>query len=242
MLRNDTTVNFYIKDNNVGDQRCSPLQYFDIPAIESHFDDFKLYSPNTNIIIGGGMLLKRTSDTKILDYFTAIKIGWGVGHKTKESYALEPFVKQFDLLGVRDYGIGLRYVPCVSCMSRLFDIEYTIVRDVVYYENSRSCRLSRKPLMGNTNSFENVIEFLASAETIVSSSYHGVYWGKLLGRKVIAIPFNYKFNHFKYKIPLETELSVTPSKIQHAPRFIGFLEECRILNIEFAQHVTRLLN
>ena len=83
---------------------------------------------------------------------------------------------------------------------------------------------------------------LATAETVVSSSYHGVYWAMLLGKKVIALPFNAKFYGFRYDMPMETVKDLDLHKIKSAPKFDGFLEECRELNREFAGDVGELLH
>ena len=46
---------------------------------------------------------------------------------------------------------------------------------------------------------EKVLDFLGSGETVLTSSYHGVYWATLLGRKVLAFPFSSKFYTLKHK-------------------------------------------
>ena len=251
MLMHDATiVNLNIQDtDNTGDLECLVTKHFPIKAKTGNLMDFQQFPTNADVIIGGGMLLKRINQYNILDHFAGIKIGWGLGHKTKESYADLPFIKQFDLLGVRDYGIGLEYVPCPSCMSTEFDNAPGPTQSCVYYQNIayplfptnplNKCMAS--PLLGNNRPLPEVIKYLASGETIISSSYHGVYWGMLLGRKVIAIPFNHKFDRFKYPVPLEKIDFITSSKIAKAPSFGGYLEECREINIKFAEKVKERL-
>ena len=46
---------------------------------------------------------------------------------------------------------------------------------------------------------ETILDFLGSGETILTSSFHGAYWGTLLGRKVLAFPFSSKFFTLKHR-------------------------------------------
>lgn len=241
-------INFHISNtDNAGDLQSALSKYFDIDnMITANLMDFSNYNAGSDVIFGGGMLLKRIRENKILDYFSGIKVGWGIGDKRK-IYEYD-YASKFDILGTRDYGVGIEYVPCPSCLSPLFDNIKEPTREVVYYQNATHGKLSDKPSLGdnlllsNNARFHDIIDYLSSGETIVSSSYHGVYWGMLMGRKVIAIPFNYKFHRFKYPVPLESLDSITNAKIRAAPSYSAYLEECRSLNIEFSRKVSDILN
>ena len=246
-------INFHIRDQqNVGDAECAASKHFPYPlfhrAETANLMDFAGYSADSDIVLGGGMLLKKVRQNKILDHFTGKKIGWGIGNsqvkKARYNYSGEAFIKGFDLLGVRDYGIGLRYVPCPSCMSPLFDKDYPVLNTCVFYQNTLSAPIKGcSPMIGNDRmNFAQVIAFLASADTVVSSSYHGVYWAMLLGKKVIALPFNAKFYGFKYDVQMATVKDLDLSKIKAAPKYDGYLEECRELNRKFAGEVWELLH
>ena len=50
-----------------------------------------------------------------------------------------------------------------------------------------------------TGSLKDALSFIASGETVVSNSYHGVYWAMLMGRKVLCLPFSNKFS--RYRLP-----------------------------------------
>jgi len=40
---------------------------------------------------------------------------------------------------------------------------------------------------------DEVIAYIASGATVVTSSYHSMYWGFLLGRNFVSVPFGSKF-------------------------------------------------
>jgi len=87
---------------------------------------------------------------------------------------------------------------------------------------------------------ERVLAFLASGETVITNSYHGSYWAKLLGRKVVMIPFSDKFLHFRYPVPVATRenyLELIP-KAQVYPEALGV---CRQRNVEFAEKVSEVI-
>ncbi len=161
----------------------------------------------------------------LLDQFTKTNkcIAWGIGHnfhngETKIDY--KNYLSNFRLIGVRDFGFH-QHVPCASCMSNVFDKKYEITNETVIYEHHEHPINMDFPKMTNLGiNLEEKIKFLGSAETIITSSYHGAYWGMLLNRKVkVEIPFSSKFYGFKN----------------------NNLEECRKLNIKFYGDVISLL-
>ena len=87
---------------------------------------------------------------------------------------------------------------------------------------------------------QSVIDFIAKGETVVTSSYHGVYWAQLLGRKVVCIPYNRKFSTFQY-IPVTASENSWKSMIKRAHRTESLLEEYRDINIRFAKQVAELM-
>ena len=85
-----------------------------------------------------------------------------------------------------------------------------------------------------------VLEFLASGSVILTSSYHGVYWGTLLNRRVIAFPFSSKFSYFKHGVPLVTA-DDWKQQLKVARNYSNALIECRQANESFARDVVALL-
>lgn len=107
------------------------------------------------------------------------------------------------------------WVPCASCMSPLFD-EFSsspIRQRVGVYEHLREPLtphiggpgrfLSRffgpySYLSNRGTDFRKKLAFLAQSEFIITNSYHGVYWGTLLKRKVVCVPFKNGLFSFKH--------------------------------------------
>jgi exopolysaccharide biosynthesis predicted pyruvyltransferase EpsI len=85
-------------------------------------------------------------------------------------------------------------------------------------------------------SVEAVAAFLGSAETVVTSSYHGAYWASLLGRRVVGIPTSSKFYGLKHAIPLCT-IEDWPRFEKLARSYPEALDDCRSANIAFAEKV-----
>ena len=87
--------------------------------------------------------------------------------------------------------------------------------------------------------FDKVIEFLGSANTVVTDSYHGAYWAQLLGKNVQVASWSVKFNHMKYQ-PYFID-SINDKYIKKKNAIDGFLQECRDLNNNFYQKFINLL-
>lgn len=222
--------------NNIGDEVCSPSSYFDWIPKGEHIKQSTTIA--RNVIYGGGAIsagVMEVSQGRLKDSQGFL---WGVGATKRTTSHIDPIHPKYPeniiLKGVRDFNLisekGFEFVPCVSCMSPLFDKSYTIDKEIVYYGHN-----TVSPMQGMNNNepdFEKVIAYLASGETVVSSSYHGVYWALLLGRKVICIPFGTKFYGFKHKPGYYD---------QPARSYSGLLEEYRSINLEYAKKVKNLL-
>jgi hypothetical protein len=63
-----------------------------------------------------------------------------------------------------------------------------------------------------------------------------MYWGLLMGRKVLVIPTTTKFLDFKYPVPI-TQFASFKDDLSKAVKFDGLLEECRSINQDFAKKV-----
>ena len=125
-------------------------------------------------------------------------LSFKIGHLGQDAGQNEnccPYLDGVDLVGIRDYDVGLPWVPCASCMHPEFDRPRSPKHEVVVFSHKKF-RLNIKGLPTFTNKevdFRAVLDFLGSGETILTSSFHGAYWGTLLGRKVLAFPFSSKF-------------------------------------------------
>jgi len=245
-----------IDPTNIGDLNSAPAQHvaflrdaqrMDICEINQHnFGQLK----EAVIILGGGGLIGQSyfeaGICAVLQARPKRRICWGAGHNDHEHHAIElpVYLDSFDLVGVRDYGKRHEWVPDASCLHPLFDQRFSIKHDAVLYEHPRFGKTTLRglPRMDNRErSFSRVIEFLGSGEVIVTSSYHGAYWGTLLNRKVILInAFSSKFYGFKHQPPLASEAS-WKSKLAEARNFPEALAECRGANLRFAEKVRALL-
>ena len=238
--------------SNVGDFHCAPVDYFPFESeIERvHLKHLRRRHYKYPIILGGGGLLffeKKKRLSKIVARKKTKMIAWGIGHNTHGdtsiSYQGHQYLKDFDLCGVRDYDAGLRWVPCPSAMSILFDQKYTIKHDVGIFSHQKfpiEQSDSAFPTLTNSTSFVQVINFIASVETLVTSSYHGAYWATLLGRKVVTIPFSSKFYGLKHK-PLFAEQNTWNQRLHQTQSYPHALEECRSANMSFFYDVTKTL-
>ena len=243
--------------NNSGDYASNPFNYFEVPFeverinLKEFFSmplkELDIFKNETLIFGGGGMLIFG----KWLTYLAKIKgkgkyITWGIGHNRHHQSQIEHYpryLETFDLNGIRDYCTKYRWVPCASCMSPLFEQPDTPQYDIVVYEHKDfPLNLSQFPRLDNAGkSFEEKVEFLATGATIITNSYHGAYWGMLMGRKVLVLePFSSKFMGLHPDITL-AERNEWPQALQQLKTFPDYLAYCREANRNFHRLVVEIL-
>lgn len=243
--------------SNVGDDNCSPIQFFDFKPFESEKIGFSSYrddyrsgatvkDPDDVFIIGGGLF-----DLKHFKYFShAGKIVfWGGGirdirkHKTFFTKKRKPLPNPGkSLYGVRDFGHADIWVPCVSCMSPLFDKPAPVENEYVVFEHHRSAIDLPFPKKVNTGiGFDEAVAFLASAENVITNSYHGAYWSLLLGKKVFLVnEINDKTRTFKWPPAYGSgDEWRNPRNAMSYPEALG---EAREANIRFKDRVFDFLD
>jgi len=244
--------------NNIGDYWCNPSRYFDFGEIQSgELLHNRFPIKDQSILIGGGGLIhKKFSDhiQRLLDKGPATSIIWGIGHnfsKKHESKSLQPYYPKWldrvSLVGIRDWidGHYNSYLPCVSCMHPAFDKTYKVTNDIVYYTHAFKSKYQYKQgdawMKNDEKDFDKVIEFLGSANTIVTDSYHGAYWGQLLGKDIRVLSWSVKFDHMKY--PPSYLSHITKWK-ESSPSYASkdFLNESRNLNKQFYNKVLKLIS
>lgn len=243
---------FHCKANNVGDRMCGPGQYL-WPELNQ---DFPLGFPAesvTRAIVGGGQIFSelRASVEHILEFNPKAKvIAWGVGLPPagRRDQLVREITQSFAAIGTRnyDYKDQFTFVPCASCLSPLFDQVIPPRHEIVAYLHRRKGEpveiSANVPTMTNAlRPPKEVIDFIASGEIVVTSSYHGVYWAQLLGRRVICIPYNNKFETFQHR-PTMAEFDDWEGKLSLASRAPPMLEEYRKLNYAFAKHAMEIWN
>lgn len=195
--------------NNLGDRWCSPFDHVaGLSTTGLALDLAEATPPCDAVIYGGGKImgsLARTLGPN--DLAARVRVAWGVS--TIQSFPISPkywqAFRKMSLVGSRDWGDRrFPFAPCASCASPAFDMQIEETDDVVaYLHHWRAPEMGivvpeGMPMMDNTcPSFEDAIRFIGRGRTVVSNSYHGVYWALLLGKKVLCIPFSRKFQKFR---------------------------------------------
>lgn len=185
--------------DNVGDLSSCPASYLEFPKHEV-VDPFDFLGHSDLTIIGGGGLMGEFFDPQmqtIVDSSDKVVL-WGVGCHYSDGFRLAKWADKADMIGIRDETCGYDVVPCASCLSpKLDNVKEADKERIYYYHNHRNWRPKGNPIMGNHDSnLDDTLDFLASGKEVVTNSYHGVYWSKLMKRKSILVEnWNTKFNH-----------------------------------------------
>ncbi len=178
---------------------------------------------------------------------TAPRFIWGAGHNGPPE---TEFIKirwprafgKFRLIGLRDFDPASKFhwVPCASCMHPAFDKTYEIKNDIIWFEHKKQLikDFGTDPIPRFINSGDNMeqtIELLGSANTILTNSYHGAYWGTLLKKKVIVVggAWSSKFKFMKYQPVLLGKKEHWKDVIETTPIYENALEDCRRANKEY---------
>lgn len=247
----------YDDPGNIGDHVCCPLDYADLPGTRVDLRQPVAAPEGAALIFGGGGILHSSTVAQIgrlaehgrrLNPQMALVV-WGAGGNELDSSTFQypEYFREFNLIGLRDYGNPWSYVPCPSCLHPAFDVpSANPTHDFVVYEHydrpieglPPAPKLSNR---GNRGRAEEIIRFLTQGEVVITNSFHGVYWSLLLGRRVIVFrPFANLF--FGFSRPLEfCDETNWRQKAHSAAVYDDYLEECRSLNLEFRDKVRDLL-
>lgn len=207
---------------NIGDEMCSPAHY--LPGFTGRYR-IKSQLPDSGVTVWGGGCIGPTAN-QLARQRPGVNIAFGIGSTVAGKNTKPPVfaVDGFDMAGVRDWPPppGAEWVPCASVLSPLFDDAPEPTAKRVYYGHKLK---DPKPQMNNDNmNFAAVIKHLASGEEVVTSSYHGMVWATLLGRKVTVHPFGGKFYGWPY---------------EWGVRHDDALSECRAVVLGFWEGVVR---
>jgi hypothetical protein len=191
----------------------------------------------------------------LADLQVANVVLWGVGHESRHltSISYPEYLGKFRLVGLRDYSDGTNiavppkyeWVGCPSCLHPVFnhlDRYKRKTTEVIIYDH-RDHRVEINdpgiPRMDHyASTMEEVIAWLGSAETVLTTSYHGALWATFLGAKVI-IPHPWATKLLLYKHqPIVIE---SAHDWKHARRkakvFPESLSECRTATEIFGKKV-----
>mgnify|MGYP002075983121 CR=1 FL=1 len=246
-MRVDRIVNyFHCEADNVGDRMCGPAQYLWPTMYRSAPIRPKLEDPSDVAIVGGGGIFSQLAVTRSSIFELNPKarvIAWGVGLPPKgtRDQEVSEVAMTFSAFGTRNYDRReeFPFVPCASCLSPLFDQVGPPQNDFVVFLHRRKpgplAIPSGIPTLSNAMRHpKEVIDFIAAGDTVVTSSYHGVYWAQLLGRRVVCVPYNSKFRTFQH-IPTIAEPDTWLSVLKTSNRTESLLQEYREINRTFAE-------
>lgn len=245
---------------NVGDENSNPIHYFylgrnvvttDWPTIRKEF-------VARSLVLGGGylsnMLSKGAPYFRLADEVEKLFV-WGIG-VDPDITPHQPTLDRCTLVGIREHRHKLIdnrkvfYAPCVSCMSPLFDLDWPVEKEVVFFRHSHHSKILDKvgidasATMKNRLDFISTLKFIASGETVVTNSYHGAYYATLLGRKVVAIVDEGQWDNFRaekfkcFKFP--PVLCSSDNWREEAKRAVSYpesLEDSRNASISFYEKV-----
>lgn len=185
------------KTKNLGDLHSGWHHYFPLARDEYEIIEGPLPSPGKYkvVVIGGGLLPFREpyqgwfkANAQLGNKRSKV-VAWGVGSNTGKLNS-----KGYDLFSQRER-VG-EWCPCPSCMMSIFDEcrDIPVTQQVVFYQNDGLRDIGDvAPKMGNHHgNIVDVMKFMASAEVVITSSFHGLYWATLLGKKVGTIPIRPK--------------------------------------------------
>lgn len=181
-----------------------------------------------------GALLNEIRDS--LPKPTAPRYIWGAGQNSStEEFEYPEEMKQFDRVGIRDFGQYYEWAPCASCMHPAFNKTYSIRNPVIWFEHKK--QLIKDKVFGNESiprfvnsgaNIEQTIELLGSAEIVLTNSYHGAYWATLLKRKVIVVgAWSSKFKYIKHQPAFVDTAQDWRNAIDNAVVHNDALDECR---------------
>ena len=254
---------FRADNTNVGDWWSPPFRYFPFkPSIIGDIinKNFEINKSDILIMGGGGIgseFFKPHLDRiKSSNYSKSILWGAGVDSFADRSKLLtslehDLFGNYFDFIdevGTRVFSSPqkFKYVPCASCMNNLF-FKYREVKpriSVGIYNHKRVILMKKDnskgfPVADNSGqNFEEKLKFLSSCEYIITNTYHGVYWGTLLEKKVICVPFKSGLFSFKHPPHYCFDGKFDEKVFDKAKIYKGVLEESRKLNLNFYKYLT----
>jgi len=224
------------------------LQHPDKNSIESVFDhrwmlsNQKYESLQIEFNQKLGTLVQEYSSK--IDNVKTPKIIWGAGHNvrdwnpvSKDAVLKFPkWLKRFDLVGIRDDvpTNDYQWTPCASCMHPALQKKYQIKNKVIFFEHKKQLikgtEFGTDPIPRFVNSggnIEQTIELLGSAETIITNSYHGAYWGILLGKRVFVVsPWSSKFYNMRHEPTFLMNTKKWWENIDEANVYPNALQEC----------------
>jgi hypothetical protein len=248
----DIVFKHHFRTSNLGDRVCSPLDYY--PDFSGRGVRLDLDDPTPSckfVIYGGGKIMGGLRKTlNVNDRAAKARVAWGVSSVQTSRVSPKYWLayREMSLIGTRDYGDDrFPWAPCVTCLSPGFDETVEEVHDVVAYVHHWRVRDRDVVLPDGIPVMENiepdllkVLRFIASARTVMSNSYHGVYWALLLGKRVLCVPYSSKFYNYRQKPGYSTGQDWY-RELHKAQRHDEMLDLCRTGAAAFETQVRSLI-
>lgn len=176
---------------------------------------------------------------------------WGAGHNGSEEIEFQKIkwpkaLSSYKNVGIRDFSHQSRFewVPCASCMHPALTKTYAIKNDIIWFEHKKQMikdfgKESIPRFVNSGSNIEQTIELLGSANTILTNSYHGAYWGTLMRKKVIVVggAWSSKFKFFKHQPVVLSKKEEWQDYYDTAPTYDSALDECRTATQTFWQTI-----
>ena len=266
-----TIVFSHCDGRNAGDQLCTPLLYYNFGSeyatqkITLSLKPLPSFINNTVVIYGGGGIIDTSKDRN--EYYknlnqTNTYIHWGSGANklnlenvnwvvaNTEKELDDDVLENFAVVGRRDYipkyYPNHKYVPCVTCKIKQLKFHYDIKRRIGIVEHMWLHKIDLNydkvnMSLDSNNTIEKLIRFIGESEIIITSSFHGCYWGLLMGKKVIIkCSWSSKFDTLKYKpTPMTNDIEEDIKRCKIAPQH--YLDECIKLNDDFYEEVMGII-
>jgi hypothetical protein len=172
---------------------------------------------------------------------TAPRYVWGAGYNSDSDTIFQTIkwpkvLSRYKKIGIRDYSSNSRFdwTPCASCMHPALTKTYAVKNDVIWFEHKKQLIKdfgsdSIPRFINSGSNIEQTIELLGSANTILTNSYHGAYWGTLLKKKVIIVggAWSSKFKFFKHQPSIAGKKDDWQDYRDTAQVYDTALDECR---------------
>jgi exopolysaccharide biosynthesis predicted pyruvyltransferase EpsI len=170
---------------------------------------------------------------KSLPTSKAPKYIWGAGHNgSSDAVNYSSAMSKFDQVGIRDFNQPYDWAPCASCMHPALHKKYEIKNDVIWFEHKKQIIKdfgsdSIPRFVNSGSNIDQTIELLGSANIILTNSYHGAYWGALLGKKVIVVgSWSSKFYLMRHQPVLISADDNWKAAVDKSKLYPDALDEC----------------
>ena len=190
---------------NLGDELCSPRHYFNCTSAKA------------DTIMGGGVQTRYILGEKQPPKNTIL---WGAGSTGKLDENTMTNCDDFLAWGIRDKSLVTNehnFLPCVSALHPMLDLPLPKAEKTLLHINAdpriysyrvlkevkKMAEINNSIFITNRAPEKDFVKCLAQSSHIITSSYHGAYWGLLSGRTVTLMGYSFKFESLLNILNLE---------------------------------------